>query len=365
MKIFLSHFLFFFLFTAVVNGQPAPDFTFTNAVDGTSHTLYEDYLDKGKTVLIELFFTTCPSCRPYAPLLEPLYQQWGGGDGDVEFMSFSTQSFDTNEAVATYQIENGHTFLAAGDDGNGLNIARMLTDGTYGPYLGTPTFILVDPDGTVHYRVRGSGVQGTIDALDTAIAASRERYNNPNDMEEVMPVNFTISGQVKNGENGVSGVNVSIVEQEEGTTLSADAGLFNLNTAILPDSTYHLNIAKLNASPTEGVTTFDIILVRKHILNIEAFDNPWAILAADVNNSGNISTFDIVLIRKAILDIGEPFLGVPVWRFFPADYEFSNPQAPSLDLPDFQNFPFSTNSNLSNLNIRAVKTGDVNFSAKE
>ena len=61
--------------------------------------LYEvitDYLNQGKTVMIEIFFTTCPPCNAIAPLIEPLYQDWGGGDYDVEFFDLSNKNFDTD-----------------------------------------------------------------------------------------------------------------------------------------------------------------------------------------------------------------------------------------------------------------------------
>jgi thiol-disulfide isomerase/thioredoxin len=52
-----------------VNAQSAPDFTVTD-INDIEHTLYADYLNQGKSVLIEVFFTTCPPCSTYAPHLE-------------------------------------------------------------------------------------------------------------------------------------------------------------------------------------------------------------------------------------------------------------------------------------------------------
>jgi len=66
-------------------GQTAPDFTITDT-DGVEHSLYADYLDQGKTVIIDLFFADCPPCHGLAPTLENIYQDWGAGQYDVQFI---------------------------------------------------------------------------------------------------------------------------------------------------------------------------------------------------------------------------------------------------------------------------------------
>ncbi|MBK8562388.1 MAG: HYR domain-containing protein [Saprospiraceae bacterium] len=58
-----------------------------------------------------------------------------------------------------------------------------------------------------------------------------------------------------------------------------------------------------NTKPLNGVTTYDIVLIRRHILNIQAFDNPYNFIAADVNRSGSVTTFDIVELQKLVLTI--------------------------------------------------------------
>ncbi|RMG80086.1 MAG: hypothetical protein D6714_15315, partial [Bacteroidetes bacterium] len=49
--------------------------------------------------------------------------------------------------------------------------------------------------------------------------------------------------------------------------------------------------------PLNGVTTFDLVVLRKHILVIEPFDSPYLWIAADVNNTGTVTTSDAVVIR--------------------------------------------------------------------
>src|SRR5690349_5737231 len=81
-------FVFLFITSLPVFAQPAPDFTITDS-HGAQHHLYADYLNQGKSVMIKIFFTTCPPCNSIAPLMEPLYQEWGAGDYDVEFFELS------------------------------------------------------------------------------------------------------------------------------------------------------------------------------------------------------------------------------------------------------------------------------------
>ena len=82
----------------------------------------------------------------------------------------------------------------------------------------------------------------------------------------------------------------------------------------------------------EGVTTWDIIHMRKHLLNIDQFENPHNWVAADVNNDMRISTADILYLRQAILGMSEEFPnGQSSWRFVDEDYNFpSNPLSQNL-----------------------------------
>ncbi len=50
-----------------------------------------------------------------------------------------------------------------------------------------------------------------------------------------------------------------------------------------------------------GVTSFDLVLMSKHIIGLEPFDSPWKIIAGDANISNSMTTFDVVEVRGAIL----------------------------------------------------------------
>ena len=113
-----------------------------------------------------------------------------------------------------------------------------------------------------------------------------------------------------------------------------------------------------------GVSSFDIIIINKHILQIELLDSPYKMIAADVFPNNNISNFDLIQIRQLILYIITEFPNNTSWRFVPDDYVFPDPLIP-FDTP----FPESiTICNLSpgnagDNNFVGIKIGDVNNSA--
>ncbi len=152
-------------------GQTAPNFTVTDSW-GNPHRLYEDYLDQGTTVVLKIFYVACPPCNAIAPHLEPLYQQWGGGNGDVQFVELSIQQGDSDPEVSAYKANHQTTYPAAGGDGNSVPATTPYRSGAFGLWTGTPTFVVIAPDKTLDYDVFGFGIDGTIEAIDAAIEAT-------------------------------------------------------------------------------------------------------------------------------------------------------------------------------------------------
>ncbi len=91
--------------------------------------------------------------------------------------------------------------------------------------------------------------------------------------------------------------------------------------------------------PLNGVSTFDLVVLRRHILGVAPFDTPYKYIAADVDGSGNVSIADLLEIRKVILSVTTAFPIGKTWRFVPADYEFANPNNPfNEDMPEKLDF---------------------------
>ena len=72
-----------------------------------------------------------------------------------------------------------------------------------------------------------------------------------------------------------------------------------------------------NINPSNGVSTFDLVLISKHILGTAPFTNCFQHIAADVNKNGQATTFDLVELRKIILGIYSSFPSNTSWRFIP------------------------------------------------
>ena len=112
-----------------------------------------------------------------------------------------------------------------------------------------------------------------------------------------------------------------------------------------------------------GVTTYDLVIISKHILAVEPLDSPYKLIAADVNNSRTITTFDLVELRKLILHINNAFPNNTSWRFIDKAYVFPQPSNPWAEV-----FPEVININnlsapINDADFSAVKIGDVNGSA--
>jgi len=118
-----------------------------------------------------------------------------------------------------------------------------------------------------------------------------------------------------------------------------------------------------DANPLNGVSTFDLLLINKHVLGLEAIPPPYRMLAADANKSNTVTTFDIVELRKLILGIYQQLPNLPSWRFIPVGHVFSNPANPFAG-----GFPEKILSDppppdLSALNFIGFKVGDINGNA--
>ena len=112
-----------------------------------------------------------------------------------------------------------------------------------------------------------------------------------------------------------------------------------------------------------GVSTFDIIMISKHILGVQFLDSPYKMIAADLNHSNSISTIDLIHLRKLILGVYDELPSNNSWRFIPASYVFPNPANPwQEDFPEYIAVD-GLDTHLENQDFIAVKIGDVNTSA--
>ncbi|MBV6439856.1 MAG: T9SS C-terminal target domain-containing protein [Haliscomenobacteraceae bacterium CHB4] len=171
----------------------------------------------------------------------------------------------------------------------------------------------------------------------------------------------TISGRVTNvAGSGLEDVNVQLTSQSGGNwfDMSDDQGNYSFTVPL--GDTYTIAPQK-DDNPLFGVTTFDAVLIAKHILGELPFTTPYQIIAADANCDNSVELLDTIELRKLILGIYSELPCGSSYRFVRADYIFPDPQNP---------FPFPETITIENLSgdvggqdFIGVKIGDVNGSS--
>jgi hypothetical protein len=158
----------------------------------------------------------------------------------------------------------------------------------------------------------------------------------------------------------VAGVSVGLSGNAVATMTTTNDGHFVFTS--LDEGFDYTVTPQLDANPLNGVSTFDLVLMSKHILGLQPLDSPYKYIAADINNDKQITAIDVIQVRQLLLNIKDNFDNNTSWRFVDASFQFSpNP------LKD--NFPEVLNINdlqgaLQNADFVAVKVGDLSLDAK-
>ncbi len=128
-----------------LQAQTATDFTLTD-IDGNSHTLF-NYLDAGQTVVLYCFFIECGNCNFTTPLMQDIYEDFGGEDGCVTVLALDIYNANTESAIASYKASKGATFpfIASSTNSNLTSIASN----QFGDNIGTPAVMVIGPDATI------------------------------------------------------------------------------------------------------------------------------------------------------------------------------------------------------------------------
>ncbi len=176
------------------------------------------------------------------------------------------------------------------------------------------------------------------------------------------------------GEPAMATVSGNLLTEEDEMIALANVeadGFMNSNIMTNDDGYYHFDLMTAqnysiapsrNDDPMNGITTYDLILLGRHILEINLLDSPYKMIAADVNESGHISSLDMIELRRLILQIDDEFSSGKSWTFVDAGYVFPNPSNPFATT-------YPTAANINNLvssqviDFIGVKLGDLNASA--
>jgi hypothetical protein len=186
----------------------------------------------------------------------------------------------------------------------------------------------------------------------------------------VNSTNSLIGGYIRTeSQAGINGVRVVVtatspLSQSFNTNIDTtdNFGFFNLNFGAIPLGANAILTPIKNDSFQNGISTFDLLLISKHILGVQPLASPYKMIAADVNKSGSVTSFDLVELRKLILGIYTEFPANTSWRFVDKNFVFPNPQNPfSATFPETRTIS-SIQTNQDSYFI-GFKVGDVNGSA--
>lgn len=158
----------------------------------------------------------------------------------------------------------------------------------------------------------------------------------------------------------VQGASVKLIGSDL-ETMTDESGIFAF-PEMSPGGAYSVVPSKLD-HPLNGVSSADLVLMQRHILNIQTFESPYKLIAADVNESGNISAADLIAMRKLILGLSDAFPSGKTWKFIPGNHVFLDPQNPwSNPIPEQYDIHNLVGQN--DLDFIGVKLGDLNQSAE-
>ena len=169
-----------------------------------------------------------------------------------------------------------------------------------------------------------------------------------------------VSGSIlhPNGTTGIRSTTVDFSGTTNGSLVTGLNGQYSLS--LTSGGNYVLSPSKANdTTSNNGITTLDLVLMQRHILNQDTLNSPYKIIAGDVNNSGNMTTLDIVLTRTVILQTNLTFPNGRLWYMVDADYVFPNAYQP-WGFPETRTY--SNVATSANQNFVGVKMGDVNWS---
>lgn len=172
----------------------------------------------------------------------------------------------------------------------------------------------------------------------------------------------TIEGIVRSvSERPLDEVKIEVLNQDGqvvASGISGPDGLYRIEG--LPPATYYLKPSK-NNDHLNGVSTFDIVEIARHILGVRTFTDPIKIVASDINRTREITTLDLIQLRQIILGIQNDFIDGVSWYFVK---ERLSPGTPADVLSSLEELLFiDAKAGTTRLDLQAIKLGDVNYSA--
>jgi hypothetical protein len=226
-------------------GDTVGDFTI-RTTDGVSRNLYST-LDSGKTVFIDLFYTTCVWCQYFAPVIEEVYQNHGAGQGGIEFWGISNNLQDPDSIIDQYRQNFNVTNPCAGPHGGGTTAHTTVIAGQN--FQGWPTYCVVCPDHTMFFDPVYPPVVTGFDPffeICASMVGNDEKKPDPPLSVYPNPANDIIFIEIPSGSNGKIKVElINILGScilSSSYTISTGTPSLSLDVSSLPTGAYLLRI---------------------------------------------------------------------------------------------------------------------------
>ncbi len=188
-----------------------------------------------------------------------------------------------------------------------------------GPMVGdTGLFLTCDDEGLLAVRVYAIDAVGNADYCETTllVQAFQEGVCS-NDGGGNILGNITTPA-----DNPVANVEVSISGDMDDMVVTDVTGNYAFTGLTIGDDYTVAPALEADVDVASAVTTYDILLINRHILAIAELASPYQHVVADVTMDGDINVLDVVHIRMVIMGQRTTYPNAPSWRFADADYSF-------------------------------------------
>lgn len=127
---------------------------------------------------------------------------------------------------------------------------------------------------------------------------------------------------------------------------------------LLKNESYYLQTTK-REKDLKGININDVIVLLRHVSGSVKINDPFKLIAADVNCDGVVNNADFELLYALVLGTNSYHSILKHWRFIPKSFTFSNPLNPFADA--FESTMDFVNINTSKINVdfMAIRIGEL------
>lgn len=354
--------------TSAITGLAAGTYTVT-VIDTISGCLQVDTAMVGAGAIITLTVGTAEGCAGQIVTVPVTVNNFTNVNGFQFTLHAGLDSVGTILGLASSSI---HPDIAAQLDANlltGNNLGIFWFDSALTLPNGTVLFtvdILLGLDSvgsTTPVSVTNApvGLQFTLDSSGTPVVVSM--VNIINGLVEIScgTPDLEIGGDIQTWRvptQPVPGVQVSLTG---GVTANQTTGAPGTYLFGIPDNTNTTVECDKVTPGNDGLTGADVLLIKRHVLNIQQLVSPYQYVAADVSGEGQLSLIDYARIQQVALGLQQHITGSPDWKFIPKSYVFPTPNPISVAPPEsISHTP--ANMDFPDDDFVAVRMGDVNGS---